>query len=66
LEQCFWGGKNILDERHSNIETAIQEAERRSREAAALSEAQQKVTQAQAEARTNPQALKKVPGSKRT
>jgi F-type H+-transporting ATPase subunit b len=43
--------KNILNERRSSIETAIQEAEQRSREAAAaLSEAQQKLTQAQAEA----------------
>lgn len=41
----------ILNERRSNIETAIQEAEQRSREAAvALSDAQQKLTQAQAEA----------------
>lgn len=41
----------ILTERRSSIETAIQEAEQRQREAAAaLSDAQQKLTQAQAEA----------------
>lgn len=42
---------NILSERRSNIETQIQEAEQRAKEAAAeLAEAQQKLTQAQAEA----------------
>ena len=42
---------NVLGERQSRIETAIQEAEQRRKQAAsALSEAQQKLTQAQAEA----------------
>ncbi len=42
---------NILNDRRSKIETEIQEAEQRTREAAsALSEVQQKLTQAQAEA----------------
>ncbi|BAU07527.1 ATP synthase F0 subunit B [Fischerella major NIES-592] len=42
---------NTLSERRSNIETAIREAEQRAKEAAAqLSDAQQKLTQAQAEA----------------
>ncbi|MCX7592589.1 MAG: F0F1 ATP synthase subunit B [Fischerella sp.] len=42
---------NTLNERRSNIETAIREAEERAKEAAIkLSEAQQKLTQAQAEA----------------
>lgn len=42
---------NILSERHLSIEAAIKEAEQRSREAAAaLSDAQQKLTQSQAEA----------------
>ncbi|MDJ0733773.1 MAG: F0F1 ATP synthase subunit B [Nostocaceae cyanobacterium] len=43
---------NTLSERRSNIETTIQEAEARAKEAAvALSEAQEKLTQAQAEAK---------------
>jgi F-type H+-transporting ATPase subunit b len=43
---------NTLNERRSNIETTIQEAEARAKEGAiALSEAQQKLTQAQAEAK---------------
>ncbi|GAC1448343.1 MAG: F0F1 ATP synthase subunit B [Chamaesiphon sp.] len=42
---------NILSERRSKIETAIKEAEQRQQEAAALlSDAQQKLTQAQSEA----------------
>lgn len=42
---------NILSERRSNIEAQIQEAEQRAKEAAAeLAEAQEKLTQAQAEA----------------
>jgi F-type H+-transporting ATPase subunit b len=42
---------NILNERRSNIETAIQEAEQRLKEAqTALSQAQEQLTQAQAEA----------------
>jgi F-type H+-transporting ATPase subunit b len=50
----FFGRKlltNILNERRSNIEAVIQEAEQRAKEAGiALSDAQQKLTQAQAEA----------------
>lgn len=43
--------RNILSERRSNIEAQIQEAEQRAKEAAAeLSEAQEKLTKAQAEA----------------
>lgn len=47
----------ILSERHLSIEAAIKEAEHRSREAAAaLSDAQQKLTQSQAEAQRIRQA----------
>ncbi|AFY42526.1 F0F1 ATP synthase subunit B [Nostoc sp. PCC 7107] len=48
---------NILNERRSNIETAIQEAEGRLKEAqTALSQAQEQLTQAQAEAQRIRQA----------
>ena len=47
--RCFLG--NILSQRLAAIETAIKEAEKRQKDAAAaLSDAQQKLTQAQAEA----------------
>ena len=47
----------ILSERHLSIEAAIEEAEQRSKEAAAaLSDAQQKLTQSQAEAQKIRQA----------